>query len=305
VPVVDDLSLHVGEAETVGIVGESGCGKTMTAKAILGLLPGGGQIQAGNIYYGGRELTSLSERDLHSIRGREIALISQEPMVSLTPTFRVGWQIAEAVRRHQRCSKKQAREQAITLLGAVHLPEPELIARRYPHELSGGMAQRVAIARALAGEPKLLIADEPTTALDVTVQAEILDLLREIQSTRRMAILLITHDWGVIADLAERVIVMYAGQVVEQGGTTSIFRQPLHPYTYALLRSNPHHAPATDQLPTIPGVVPRPGAWPEGCRFHPRCAYATAACSTATIALEHPVSGRETRCIHHDRLSAT
>jgi peptide/nickel transport system permease protein len=274
----------------------------MTAMAILGLLPGAGQIEGGSVFFAGRDLTRLSERELERVRGKEIGVISQEPMVSLTPTYRIGWQIAELVRQHHGVSARAARERTVELLRQVHLPDPELIARRYLHELSGGMAQRVCIARALAGEPKLLIADEPTTALDVTVQAEILELLRELQRDRKMAVLLITHDWGVIADLCDRAVVMYAGEVVEQATLTTLFREPLHPYTQALLASNPHHAPEADRLPTIPGNVPKPGAWPEGCHFHPRCGYATTACREAPIALERPVANRETRCIHHDRL---
>ena len=214
--VVEDVSFDIGPGEVVGVVGESGCGKTVTAMSILGLLPGDGDIQAGRILFEGRDLAALPESELRSVRGREIALISQEPMVSLNPAYRVGWQLAQSLRQHHGVSRSAARSGAVELLRSVHLPEPEAVARRYPHELSGGMAQRVAIARALAGEPKLLIADEPTTALDVTVQAEILDLLREIQQARQMSILLVTHDWGVVADLCERVVVMYAGQVVER-----------------------------------------------------------------------------------------
>jgi peptide/nickel transport system permease protein len=186
----------------------------------------------------------------------------------------------------------------------VRLPDPQAVARRYPHELSGGMAQRVAIARALAGDPKLLIADEPTTALDVTVQAEILDLLRELQADREMAILLVTHDWGVVADLCDRAVVMYAGQVVERGDLTPILREPLHPYTQALLASSPEHSIGAETLPTIPGGVPKPGEWPSGCHFHPRCAYATSACRERPIQLERIDGQRETRCIHHDQLLA-
>jgi len=304
VPVVEDVTFHINEGEAVGIVGESGCGKTMTAMAILGLLPGGGLIESGSIIYSGRNLVTLSERELGQVRGKEIALISQDPMLSFTPTFRVGWQIAELVRRHQGLSKRAARQRTIELLRQVQLPEPEIVARSYVHELSGGMAQRVAIARALAGEPKLLVADEPTTALDVTVQAEILDLLRELQRERGMAVLLITHDWGVIADLCDRAIVMYAGEVVEQASLTSMFQQPLHPYTEALLGSNPHHAPEASRLATIPGAVPKPGMWPEGCHFHPRCSYATTRCQQAPIPIERPVPGRETRCIRYEELLA-
>jgi peptide/nickel transport system permease protein len=303
ISVVEDVTLAVAEGEVVGLVGESGCGKTMTAMAILGLLPGTARIESGGIFYDGRDLVTLSERELGQVRGKEVALISQEPMVSLTPTLRVGWQIAEAVRRHHAVSRREARARAIELLRQVHLPEPELVSRRYLHELSGGMAQRVAIARALAGEPKLLIADEPTTALDVTVQAEILELLRELQRERSMAILVITHDWGVIADLCDRAVVMYAGQVVEQAALMPMFHEPLHPYTEALLASNPHYARDGERLPTIPGNVPRPGDWPVGCHFNPRCAYATDACRELRIPLERPGAGRETRCIHWERLA--
>ncbi|MEN3283876.1 MAG: peptide/nickel transport system ATP-binding protein [Solirubrobacteraceae bacterium] len=304
VTVVDDVTFAIDAGETVGVVGESGCGKTATAMAILGLLAGTGRIEAGAIRLTGRDLTALSERELHAIRGSEIALISQEPMVGLNPAFRVGWQLAKVVRRHHGLSRAAARRRAVELLASVHLADPEAVATRYPHELSGGMAQRVAIARALAGEPRLLIADEPTTALDVTVQAEILDLLREIQRERGMAILLVTHDWGVVADMCDRAVVMYAGQIVERAVLAPLFRQPLHPYTEALLASNPQAVAETELLPMIPGAVPRPGEWPRGCHFHPRCRYATDACRDLAIPLERVGSGRETRCIHHDQLVA-
>jgi peptide/nickel transport system permease protein len=302
-PVVENASFDILAGETVGLVGESGCGKTVTAMSILGLIPGRGQIVSGSIMFDGRDLATLSERELHRVRGKEIGLISQEPMISLHPGFRVGVQIADILRTHLGLSRRQARGRAIDLLERVRLPDPTAVARRYPHELSGGMAQRVAIARALAGEPKLLIADEPTTALDVTVQAEILDLLRDIQAEHEMAALLITHDWGVVADLCDRAVVMYAGQVVERADLQPIFRQPLHPYTEALLASNPHNAPEEELLPTIPGSVPKPGAWPTGCHFHPRCRYVTGACRERPIALERPRADRETRCIHHEQLA--
>jgi peptide/nickel transport system permease protein len=224
-------------------------------------------------------------------------------MLSLNPAFRVGWQLALIVRTHHRVSRQAANARAIELLRDAQLAEPEGVARRYPHELSGGMAQRVAIARALAGEPELLIADEPTTGLDVTIQAEILDLLRELQREREMAILLVTHDWGVVADLCDRAVVMYAGQIVEQATIAQVFDQPLHPYTEALLAANPQHAIDGEPLPIIPGQVPKPGAWPHGCHFHPRCAYATASCRGARVAIEQPRPGRQTRCLHHDRLA--
>jgi peptide/nickel transport system permease protein len=302
--VIEDVSFTIGAGETVGLVGESGCGKTVTAMSLMRLLPGDGEIVGGRIVFGGRDLASLPETELRRVRGREIGLVSQEPMVSLNPAFRVGWQLALAVRAHHGVSRRAAQATAIDLLRSVQLPEPELVARRYPHELSGGMAQRVAIARALAGEPKLLIADEPTTALDVTVQADILELLRELQRERGMAILLVTHDWGVVADVCDRAVVMYAGQVVEQAALRPLFRQPLHPYTQALLESDPHNAPDADALPWIPGSVPKPGAWPRGCHFHPRCGYASAACREQAIPLEHPAADRETRCIHADQLPA-
>jgi peptide/nickel transport system permease protein len=274
----------------------------MTAMAILGLLPGDGEISAGRIRFDNRDLTALSDQELRRIRGKEISLISQEPMASLNPVFRVGWQLSLALRRLHGISRAAADKRVIDLLRAVHLPEPELVARRYAHELSGGMAQRIAIARALAGEPKLLIADEPTTALDVTIQAEILELLRELQQQREMATLLVTHDWGVIADLCDRAVVMYAGQIVERADLHAMFHSPLHPYTEALLSSNPHFVQEGEQLPTIPGTVPKPGNWPHGCHFHPRCPYATTTCTQQPISLYHPQPHRETRCIHHDQL---
>jgi peptide/nickel transport system permease protein len=301
VRVVEGVSFDVRAGEAVGIVGESGCGKTVTALSILGLLPGNAEIERGAIRFADRDLVGLSEQELTRLRGKEIGFISQEPMVSLDPVFRVGSQLAECVQLHHGVSRREARSRAVDLLRRVHLPDPELVAARYPHQLSGGMAQRVSIARALTGEPRLLIADEPTTALDVTVQAEILELLRELQRERGMAILIVTHDWGVVADLCDRAVVMYAGQIVERGPLEPIFEDPLHPYTEALLDSNPHNAPEAELLPTIPGSVPRPGAWPVGCHFNPRCRYATDACREGPIALEAAGVGRQARCIHQDR----
>jgi peptide/nickel transport system permease protein len=301
--VVDDVSFEIGVGEVVGLVGESGCGKTVTAMSLLAMIPGDGAVAAGRILYQGRDLAAATTAELALVRGKEIALISQEPMASLNPVFRVGSQIALAVRRHHGVSRGEAWSRTVELLRQVHLPDPELVARRFPHELSGGMAQRIAIARALAGEPTLLIADEPTTALDVTIQMEILGLLRELQHQRGMAVLLVTHDWGVIADICDRAVVMYAGQVVERASLLPIFREPLHPYTKALLASNPHNAPEAARLPTIPGTVPTPGAWPAGCHFHPRCGYATSACQQHPIELARPAPERETRCIHYDQLA--
>jgi peptide/nickel transport system permease protein len=302
VRVVDGVSFDILPGETVGLVGESGCGKSATAMSIINLLPRGGRVEGGTILFEGRDLTRMSERELNRVRGKGIGVISQEPMVAFDPTFRIGWQLAEVVRRHQSLSRSEAKGRVLELLRQVNLPDAEGVARRYPHELSGGMAQRVAIARALAGDPRLLIADEPTTALDVTVQAEILDLLRDLQEQNGMAILLITHDWGVVADLCERTVVLYAGQVVERAPLRPIFREPLHPYTEALLAANPHGGVGREELPTIPGTVPQPGQWPVGCHFRLRCQYATQACAEHEIPLEEVEGDRETRCIHAEEL---
>jgi peptide/nickel transport system permease protein len=296
---IDDVSFEIIRGETVGIVGETGSGKTITATAILGLLAGSARIEQGRVMFAGRDLAALSEAELRRVRGRQIAFISQEPMISLDPAFRVGHQLRETVRHHRRVSRSEAARVALELLGSVHLPDPEAVFRAYPHELSGGMAQRVAIARALAGEPALLIADEPTTALDVTVQAEVLELLRELQSSRGMAILLVTHDWGVVADICDRVVVMYAGQVVELSDITSTFESPLHPYTEALLASNPHKATDLDSrtLPTLPGAVLSPGSWPNGCHFAPRCQYAVDACRAQPVVMQWMDPSWGARCI--------
>jgi peptide/nickel transport system permease protein len=302
VTVVRDVSFELQPGEALGIVGESGCGKTVTARALLGLLPPGGRVTAGTAAFAGRDLLSLPERGYAGVRGRRIGLISQEPMRSLDPSFRVGSQLTEVIRRHHPQPRAQARDRAATLLATVSLPAPVL--RAYPHELSGGMAQRVSIALALAGEPWLLIADEPTTALDVTVQAEILALLRDLRQRLAMAVILVTHDWGVLADLCDRAVVMYAGEVVEDGVLAGVCRSPRHPYTEGLLAANPHLAPAGGGLPAIPGTVPPPSAWPAGCHFAPRCRYATAGCSAAPVPLTAPEPGRLTRCIHADQLAA-
>jgi peptide/nickel transport system permease protein len=295
--VVDDVSFAIGVGEAVGLVGESGCGKTMTAMAILGQLPASGSVEAGGIIFQGRDLAPLGERDLRRIRGRSIGFVSQEPMIGLNPGYRIGWQLAEVVRRHHGGSRRAARARAVELLAQVDLSDPASVARRYPHELSGGMAQRVAIARALAGDPSLLIADEPTTALDVTVQTEILGLLRGLQAERQMSILLVTHDWGVAVETCSRIVVMYAGQVVEVGDSVPLVRDPQHPYTKALLASNPQLDAQRGQLPMIPGSVPAPGAWPPGCRFEPRCDLASEACRVQPVPIRHVADGREARCV--------
>jgi oligopeptide/dipeptide ABC transporter ATP-binding protein len=303
--VVRDVSFDLAPGEALGIVGESGCGKTVTARSLLGLLPAGGHVTAGSALFGGMDLAAAPERDFRRLRGKTIALISQDPMTGLDPSFLVGSQLAEVIRRHSSLTRGQARSRAAELLGMVNLPEPEDTLSRYPHELSGGMAQRVSIALALAGEPRLLIADEPTTALDVTVQAEILALLRDLRERLEMAIILVTHDWGVLADLCDRAIVMYAGEVVEAATVQELYASPRHPYTEGLLAANPHLAPVTGTLPAIPGAVPPPSAWPAGCHFHPRCRYATQECGRGTIPVTAPAPGRLTRCVHPDKLAAS
>jgi peptide/nickel transport system permease protein len=304
-PVVTDVSFEIAPGEVVGIVGESGCGKSMTAAGVLGMIPGRGMITGGTVHFDGQNLTAMSPASLERIRGREIGFVSQEPMVALDPTWRVGRQLAEAIAHHRGLSKRDARAAAIELLTAVNLPDPAGIAARYPHQVSGGQAQRIAIAFALAGNPRLLIADEPTTALDVTIQAEILALLRRIGTERGMAIMLITHNWGVVAELCDRAVVMYAGELVEQAPTSSMFHKPLHPYTKGLLNSNPHLAVKGHRLPTIPGTVPAPFEWPSGCRFAARCAESQPQCESAPIPLTVPLPGRQVRCLRAEELIRT
>jgi peptide/nickel transport system permease protein len=305
VTVVEDVSLAVRAGESLGIVGESGCGKSITVAGIMRVLPAGASVSAERVRFDGRDLLALSERQMASgVRGSGIAFISQEPISSLDPVFTVGTQLAEAVRHHQRVSRREARVRALELLRQVRLPDSESVAARYPHQLSGGMAQRVAIARALAGRPKLLIADEPSTALDVTVQAGILDLLHDLRRDTGMALILVTHDWGVLADSCDRTVVMYAGQVVESSGIRDVIRRPAHPYTLALVASNPADVEVGERLPSIAGVVPPPGRWPSGCRFAARCAFATDACRTQPIPLEDAGAGQESRCIRVDAVRA-
>ena len=272
---VDGVSFHVERGEVLGIVGESGCGKSVTSLSIMGLVSEPGRIEEGSsITYDGRELTTLSEKEMRAVRGNDIAMIFQEPMTSLNPVFPVGGQIGEALRLHRGMSKKEARERTIELLRLVGIPVPERRVDEYPHQLSGGMRQRIMIAMALANEPDVLIADEPTTALDVTIQAQILELLDELRERLGMAIVLITHDLGVVAEVCDRVVVMYAGQVVEEGAVEDIFRRPSHPYTQGLLAAVPRPEKDATRLAVIPGTVPPPTAWPRGCRFHDRCPFA-------------------------------
>ncbi|SOE07513.1 dipeptide/oligopeptide/nickel ABC transporter permease/ATP-binding protein [Streptomyces sp. Ag109_G2-15] len=300
VPVVQEVSFDIAPGETVGVVGESGCGKSVTSLGILGLVPGGGRVAQGQVLFDGTDLVA-SAAALTQVRGSGIAYVSQEPMVALDPMFTVGRQLGEAVRRHERCDRREARGRVTELLDMVNIPDPAAVARRHPHQLSGGMAQRVAIALALAGRPELLIADEPTTALDVTVQAEILTLLRSLQADTGMAVLIVTHDWGVVADLCHRAVVMYAGQVVEAADVAEMFAQPLHPYTAGLLAANPHRAREGEPLPTIPGTVPAPRDWPSGCRFAARCELADDRC-TEPVTLTVPAPDRLSRCVRSQQL---
>jgi peptide/nickel transport system permease protein len=300
--VVDSVSFDVFPGETVGLVGESGCGKTLTALAVLRLLPGSLAVAGGQAQWAGRDLLQMPDRVFDALRGSALGYVSQEPQASLDPSFTVGSQLAEVIRRHDRVPRSAARARAVALLRQVELPDPDRTARAYPHELSGGMAQRVALALALAGRPDLLIADEPTTALDVTVQAEMLALLRRLARETGMAVLLITHDWGVVADVCDRTIVMYAGQVVERGGVQDLFERPLHPYTLGLLRSHPSLARAGQPITALPGRVALPGAWPTGCRFAPRCGFADDACRAGPIPLTERSVSRQARCVHTEQL---
>ena len=295
---VDDDSIDVDRGQIVGVVGESGCGKSVTALSVMRLIPDPpGRIVGGQIDFDGVNLLDLSEKEMRRIRGKRIGMIFQEPMTSLNPVFTVGDQIGETLRLHEGMKASQARERSIDLLRQVGIPAPEDRVDRYPHELSGGMRQRVMIAMALACNPDLLIADEPTTALDVTIQAQILDLLRRLQRERNMAVLLITHDLGVVAETCEEVVVMYAGRVVEKAPAEELFAQPRHPYTAGLLRSIPGDA-AGERLQTIPGVVPSLAELPEGCRFRDRCPRAMPICARVDPALE-PIGARRKVACHN------
>ncbi|MDQ7905551.1 dipeptide/oligopeptide/nickel ABC transporter permease/ATP-binding protein [Phytohabitans sp. ZYX-F-186] len=296
--IISDVTLEIRAGETVGLVGESGCGKSMTGRAILGLLPQPVAVTGGRILFDGQDITKLGPRQLQRLRGAQIALISQEPVASLDPVFTVGHQLKEVLLRHQPGSRREIARAAVALLRDVNLREPERVMRSYPHQLSGGMAQRVAIAMALAGRPRLLVADEPTTALDVTVQAEILGLLRRLQRQTGMAVLIISHDWGVIADVCERAYVMYAGQVVEQAPVLDLFDGPRHPYSAGLLGCMPGRAARGDLLPAIGGRVPQPGSWPTGCHFSPRCPIARDDCTRDPVALNETAAGHASRCLY-------
>ena len=297
--ILSGVSFEVRAGETLGVVGESGSGKSMTMLSALGLTPAPGRMTRGSVNFGGEDVTNLSESAWQRIRGQEIGVIFQEPIAVLNPAMKVGAQIMEPLRIHLGMSKTDARKRAAELLAEVRVPDPERRLDQYPHEFSGGMAQRVGIAMALACEPTLLIADEPSTALDVTVQGQILDLLAEIQTRRNMAIILITHDLGVIAEAADRVLVMYGGQVMETGSVDDVFFAPKHPYTRALLDTMPQNHDGHGDLAVIAGMVPQPNAWPAGCRFAPRCVHATEACTSSMPPLQM-VDSDHVRCVRYD-----
>jgi peptide/nickel transport system ATP-binding protein len=295
---VDGVSLRLEAGRTLGLVGESGCGKTVTALSIMRLVPAPGRIDAGRVELAGRDLLALPESAMRAVRGAEVAMIFQEPMTSLNPVLTVGDQIAEAIALHRDISRAGARAQAIEMLRLVEIPEPERRAGEYPHQLSGGMRQRVMIAMAISCRPRLLIADEPTTALDVTIQAQILDLLGELQRRVGMAMLLVTHDLGVVAERAEVVAIMYAGRIVEHGPVADVFRNPLHPYTRGLLQSLPKlGGQRHTRLQALPGVVPDLLCLPSGCRFRDRCRLAIETCASVDPALEQHAPQRWAACI--------
>jgi peptide/nickel transport system ATP-binding protein/oligopeptide transport system ATP-binding protein len=295
---LDGVDIRVMPGETVCLVGESGCGKSVTSHAVLGLTPRNGHIVGGNIEYAGVDLLRLGESRLNRIRGREIAMIFQDPMSSLNPVHTVGRQLGESLVLHQKLGGRTAHREARRLLEMVGIPEPEIRLKEYPHQLSGGMSQRVMIAMALACRPKLLIADEPTTALDVTIQAQILDLLRQLQAEIGMSVLLITHDLGVVAEMAHSVAVMYCGRIVETAAVGDLFGQPRHPYTQGLLQSIPRVDRDADALQPIAGSVPSPFDLPPGCSFAPRCPRASDRCRTSAPPLETRPDGHSIACYH-------
>ena len=300
---VDDVSYSVDPKETLGVVGESGCGKSVTALSIMRLIPDPpGKTVGGEILFEGKDLLKISEEEMHAIRGNKIGMIFQEPMTSLNPVFTVGNQIEESIILHEKVSKEEAKNRAIEMLKKVGIPAPEQRYREYPHQLSGGMRQRIMIAMALACNPAILIADEPTTALDVTVQAQILELIKSLQETLGMGVILITHDLGVIAETADKVAVMYASHIVEYSNADNIYYDPIHPYTVGLLGSIPKLNIESERLMTIEGTVPIPTNYPPGCNFAPRCPYATPVCISEEPGLiEHEV-GHWAACHHWDEV---
>ena len=295
---VDGVDLTLSRGRTLGIVGESGCGKSMLSLSVMGLVPRPGRIVAGRVVFDGMELTSLPSAQMRALRGKRIAMVFQEPMSSLNPSYTVGFQIVEAMRAHEPGTPgAMLRRRAIEALERVRIPDAERRFDDYPHEMSGGMRQRVMIAMALSCSPDVLMADEPTTALDVTVQAQVLALLKDIQQDTGMAIALITHDLGVVAGMADEVAVMYAGRVVERAPVAAFFDDPLHPYTLGLLGSMPRIEEDRNRLLAIEGTLPPPGSLPRGCRFHPRCVFGVEACTVADPALSTVAPGHQVACI--------
>ncbi len=296
VPAVDGVSFSIESGKTLGLVGESGCGKSVTSLSIMRLIPPPGRIVGGKILFDGINLLDLPESEMRRIRGNKISMIFQEPMTSLNPVFTVGSQIAEAIQLHQGLDKNSAMERAVEMMRLVGIPSPELRVKDYPHQLSGGMRQRVMIAMALACNPRLLIADEPTTALDVTIQAQILELIKELREKLGMSVLLITHNLGVVAETADNVAVMYAGRIVEYGTVRDIFKNPLHPYTWGLLQAIPRLDTDRERLLTIEGTVPDMLSLPSGCKFAPRCMFVQPRCEDSEPPLEEIASGHFSRC---------
>lgn len=300
IPAVDGVSFNIKEGEILGIVGESGCGKSVTSLSIMGLVPyPPGRIVGGEILLNGEDLTIASEKRMREVRGNEVAMIFQEPMTSLNPVYTIGNQLIEAIRLHQKLNKKEAKERAIETMKLVGLPRAEKLFRNYPHELSGGMRQRVMIAMAMLCKPKLLIADEPTTALDVTIQAQILKLMKKLNNDFQTATMLITHDLGVVAEVCHRVVVMYAGKIVEEGDIRSIFKNPKHPYTIGLIKSVPNLQKKVDYLYSIPGNVPKPGTTKQGCAFAARCEFASEECHKESPPLFEVGEQQLVRCFLH------
>ena len=295
-PAVDGVSFQLKAGETLGIVGESGSGKSVTSLSIMGLIPKPPGEVKGKIIYKGQDLNQFSEKKLRDIRGNEIAMIFQEPMTSLNPVFTIGNQMIEAIRLHTSLTKKEAHQQGIKMLKLVGIPRAEEIMDEYPHQLSGGMRQRVMIAMSMSLNPSILIADEPTTALDVTIQAQILDLMRNLKNDYNTSILLITHDLGVVAEMCQRVVVMYGGKVVEEGEVRTIFKEPKHPYTIGLIKSTPQIKEKVDRLYSIPGNVPSLNNMPKGCTFAPRCEFASERCRTQAPPLFSITGEHKSRC---------
>ncbi|MFP3884620.1 ABC transporter ATP-binding protein [Priestia filamentosa] len=301
VPAVDGITFHIKKGEILGVVGESGCGKSITSLSLMKLVPEPpGIVEADSMLFNEINLMNLSEKQMREIRGDDISMIFQEPMTSLNPLFTIGSQLTEAIRIHRRWSKKQAKERVLDMLKLVGLPRVEELIKNYPHQLSGGMRQRVMIAMALLCDPKLLIADEPTTALDVTIQAQILQLMKELNEELNTAIMLITHDLGVVAEVCDRVMVMYAGKIIEETDVLTLFKNPKHPYTRGLIKSVPDKRIKKDRLYSIPGNVPKPGSIKQGCHFASRCEFVTERCLIETPPIYHLKNYHKVRCFLHE-----